>query len=101
LAGVALRLDFSLPIQGPVTVGVRAESIDIGDGPLTFESDLLEHLGATQLIHGNLGKSPLVISVPTGHQLIRPVERLQLSVRTADLHFFDPASGRRIQTSPV
>jgi sn-glycerol 3-phosphate transport system ATP-binding protein len=101
LAGVAVKLDFSLPIQGPVTVGLRAESIQVGEGPLSFESDLIEHLGATQLIHGHLGESPLVISVSSGHHTTRTGERLQLSVRTADLHFFDPASGRRIQTSPV
>ncbi len=81
---------------GPVTLGVRPEDLRLAPGggaglPLAVQD--VEELGASRLVHGRAGEAVLTLAVPAGTEL--PAEVRVISDPSA-LHFFDPATGRRI-----
>ncbi len=117
--GVAQLFGTSVPVppgaDGAITVGLRPEHIEAGDGPVTFVArpNLVESLGSEKYIYfaapednrppGFLTRSEedrrgdrliarLINSGP-----IRIGEPVTLSFDPARLHVFDPASGRAIR----
>ena len=81
---------------GPVKFGLRPERIQIsgsGEG-LRVEVGVLEDLGATRLIHARPGDQDLTIAQDS--DLPEPSSEALVTFRQGDVHFFDPASGRRI-----
>jgi len=81
--------------QGHVTLGVRAESVRAGESVWTFETEIVEHLGSHQHVHGRLLGQPFVISRPNGGPRVQPGDRFGIHFDAADLHWFG-ADGRRM-----
>ena len=99
LGPALIDLGAAVPAQGTVTVGLRAEDLRLhpgGEGSLPFRIDYVEELGAQRLVHGFVGDQPLVAAVSSENLL---PETASLSIAPCRLHFFDSASGRRIDWS--
>jgi sn-glycerol 3-phosphate transport system ATP-binding protein len=105
LAGTgALRV--TLPLAGatsaatgtPVALGVRPEHLQpVADGPLEFEVELAEPLGADTLLHGRFGEARELVTVrQSGHVVAKPGERRRFSADASHLHLFDSQTGRRV-----
>ena len=111
LLGNGARL--ALPADGApaepnrlVTIGVRPEHLaPAEDGPLRFEVELVEHLGADTLLYGeasaatgggNGDKGGLVTVRLSGHHALAMGTVLGLTAEPAQLHLFDAATGRRL-----
>ncbi len=88
----------------PVIVGIRPEHIHIGpqhDGiHLTAHLDLVEELGAGQLVYTSIGDSHLIISVPTDAEW-EPSEQVTLAILPHRIHLFDSQSGARLTGEPA
>lgn len=97
--GAVLRLD--QPARGgagaKVTLGVRPEHLDaVPQGPLSFQVELVEALGADTLVHGRLSGGETLIARFDGTTQIRNGDRLSLAAAPADLHLFDAGNGQRL-----
>jgi sn-glycerol 3-phosphate transport system ATP-binding protein len=96
LGPALMELGSTVPTQGAVTVGLRAEDLRLHqglDGCMPFRIDYVEELGAQRLVHGLVGDQPMVASLSAEIPL---PETASLSIAPFRLHFFDKASGRRI-----
>jgi sn-glycerol 3-phosphate transport system ATP-binding protein len=82
----------------PVALGIRPEHLlPLSDGPLEFEIDMAEPLGADTLLHGRFGAAREQVTVREGgHVQTKPGERRRFSVGTTRLHLFDSQTGKRI-----
>ncbi|MBT9385927.1 sn-glycerol-3-phosphate ABC transporter ATP-binding protein UgpC [Pseudooceanicola sp. CBS1P-1] len=101
------------PRPGPVIAGIRPEAlVQDAEGPLHGEVAFVEDLGASLLAHVALPEGALVrgqadqdgadlsalrlrVSLPATAPL-RPGTPIRLTPDAARLHFFDPATGKRI-----
>jgi len=99
--GVCATAAFSVPAAGPpraVTVAVRPEHLVLTPGD-DAEVTLLEDLGAELVVYVQAGGQSLVTLVPAGQAGFVPGCRVGLSVMRGAANLFDPATGRRVQTS--
>ncbi|WP_420862590.1 sn-glycerol-3-phosphate import ATP-binding protein UgpC [Algirhabdus cladophorae] len=84
--------------SGKVTVGIRPEHI-ITDpaGPLSITVQMGEPLGANTLLHGRITGSndAFTLSLAGVHHAVTG-EAMQFGVDPANLHFFDPETGVRL-----
>jgi sn-glycerol 3-phosphate transport system ATP-binding protein len=105
LAGSGVR-PVSLPLAQPtsaatgtpVALGLRPEHLlPSSDGPLEFEIEMAEPLGADTLLHGRFGDVRELVTVRQGgHVTARPGELRRFSIGATRLHLFDSLTGRRI-----
>ena len=91
-----LDLGHYAPTSGPVTVGIRAEDLQVNKtGELTIKArlDYVEELGATRLAHCLIGEQRCIAAlspdIPLG-------DEVSFSVELAKLHFYDAETGKRI-----
>jgi sn-glycerol 3-phosphate transport system ATP-binding protein len=106
LAGTAANGSISLPLALPtsapvgtaVALGVRPEHLHPApDGPLQFEVELAEPLGADTLLHGRFGAARELVTVRQGgHVIARPGETRHFKAEPGHLHLFESQTGRRI-----
>ena len=82
----------------PVALGLRPEHVlPSSDGPLEFEIEMAEPLGADTLLHGRFGDARELVTVRQGgHVTAQPGEPRRFSIGATRLHLFDSQSGRRI-----
>jgi sn-glycerol 3-phosphate transport system ATP-binding protein len=82
----------------PVALGLRPEHLQpAADGPLEFEVELAEPLGADTLLHGRFGEARELVTVRQGgHVMAKPGERRRFAADASNLHLFDSQTGRRI-----
>jgi sn-glycerol 3-phosphate transport system ATP-binding protein len=82
----------------PVAVGIRPEHLHpAADGPLEFEIELAEPLGADTLLHGRFGEARELVTVRQGgHVLAQPGEKRRFKADPGHLHLFDSQTGKRI-----
>ena len=82
----------------PVAVGLRPEHLlPASDGPLEFEIEMAEPLGADTLLHGRFGDARELVTVRQGgHVMAPPGEGARFSIGATRLHLFDSQTGRRI-----
>ena len=82
----------------PVAVGIRPEHLHpAADGPLEFEIELAEPLGADTLLHGRFGEAREVVTVRQGgHVLAKPGEKRRFKAGPEHIHLFDSQTGKRI-----
>jgi len=78
--------------EGTVSIGVRAEGVRIGDGPVTATVEVVEHLGWESLVH---------VVTSTGAKLVARVSAatvaagsVALGLDPDALHFFDSDGNR-------
>src|SRR6185312_4111067 len=108
--GTALRLDCGplVPLDGAwggpdgrrLTVGVRPEEVELGEGGLSMAVELVERLGSESLVHGRVagagavGNETLVVKLPGP---VAVSGTIPLILPAARLHVFDGDTGRRIE----
>ncbi|MBN9514288.1 MAG: sn-glycerol-3-phosphate import ATP-binding protein UgpC [Alphaproteobacteria bacterium] len=82
----------------PVALGIRPEHLHPDtDGPLEFEIELAEPLGADTLLHGRFGEAQELVTVRQGgHVQAKPGEKRRFKAEPGHLHVFDSQSGKRI-----
>jgi sn-glycerol 3-phosphate transport system ATP-binding protein len=105
LAGTNANGTISLPLAQPtsapvgtaVALGVRPEHLHpTTDGPLQFEVELAEPLGADTLLHGRFGAARELVTVRQGgHVIARPGEMRHFKAEPGHLHLFDSQTGKR------
>jgi sn-glycerol 3-phosphate transport system ATP-binding protein len=81
-----------------VLLGVRPEHLEpssASDAVLTAEVDLIEPLGADTLAHGHVDGTRIVARLPASTRVAEG--RLPLRFDPANRHYFDVASGARIE----
>ncbi|MBM3648854.1 MAG: sn-glycerol-3-phosphate import ATP-binding protein UgpC [Alphaproteobacteria bacterium] len=96
----------NLPLARPTTaaagaavaLGVRPEHLHpAADGPLQFEVELAEPLGADTLLHGRFGAAHELVTVrQSGHVQAAPGEKRRFKADPGHLHLFDSDKGKRI-----
>ncbi len=99
LGPALIDLGATVPTQGAVTVGLRAEDLRLhegAEGSLPFRIDYVEELGSQRLVHGMVGDQAMVAALSSEIPL---PETASLSIAPSRLHFFDTASGQRIDWS--
>jgi sn-glycerol 3-phosphate transport system ATP-binding protein len=82
----------------PVALGIRPEHLHPDpDGPLEFEIELAEPLGADTLLHGRFGEAHELVTVRQGgHVQAKPGEKRRFKAEPGHLHVFDSQTGKRI-----
>ena len=92
---------------GPVTIGLRAEALNIRQGGafvphngLKATFDFAEELGVGQHIHAEVAGSPLVIHVDGRHPFTLGAS-LNIDVSPRDMQLFDSVTGLRITETDV
>jgi len=97
-----VRLPLAVPTSAapgtPVALGLRPEHLlPASDGPLEFEVELAEPLGADTLLHGRFGDVRELVTVRQGgHVTAAPGELRRFSIGATRLHLFDSQTGKRI-----
>jgi sn-glycerol 3-phosphate transport system ATP-binding protein len=79
-------------------VGIRPEHMTPGQpgvGHVTLPVDSCELLGADNLVHGRWGRHDVTVRLPHAHRPARG-EALEVALPAQRLHFFDPATGKRV-----
>ena len=87
----------SAAVGTAVALGVRPEHLlPPADGPLQFEVELAEPLGADTLLHGRFGAARELVTVRQGgHVIARPGEMRHFKAEPGHLHLFDSQTGKR------
>ena len=95
---LTLGLRTAAPAGSPVALGVRPEHLHpASDGPLEFEIELAEPLGADTLLHGRFGEAHELVTVRQGgHVQAKPGEKRRFKAEPGHLHVFDSQTGKRI-----
>lgn len=101
--GAELPLPAGLPADRPIVVGVRPEDLQRVDGAsspgnlrLAVLVDLIETVGNEAFIHASVGAWRLIVR-SSPYDLPPLGSSITLQVVPDRLHFFDAASGRRIE----
>jgi sn-glycerol 3-phosphate transport system ATP-binding protein len=96
---LALARPAPIPVGTAVALGLRPEHLTpAADGPLEFEIELAEPLGADTLLHGRFGTARELVTVrQSGHVMAQPGERRRFAVEASRLHLFDSQGGRRLR----
>lgn len=102
-SGHYFKPHFDLPphYQGKtVKIGIRPEKIQLSqqkpavENPFLLSVSVVEDLGAQRVIHGNLGKQPLLAITEMSNVLAD--EALYFSVASRDIYLFDGETGQAI-----
>ncbi len=97
-----IRLPLAQPTSAgagaAVALGIRPEHLHPDpDGPLQFEVELAEPLGADTLLHGRFGSARELVTVRQGgHVIARPGENRRFKAEPGHLHLFDSQTGKRL-----
>ncbi len=80
-----------------VVVGIRPEHlVPVASGGIPARVEVVEAVGSEAYLHLDFGGQALVARLPP-HGLPSPREQIRLRPDPARIHFFDPATGDRIQ----
>jgi sn-glycerol 3-phosphate transport system ATP-binding protein len=81
--------------EGEALLGVRPEHLAPADAGIPLTVELVEVLGADMLVHGRTGGEAVIARLPDG---THPAygQMLHLRFDGPRMHWFDPATGRRI-----
>ena len=98
--GGGLRVALPVPVPQlvghDVLLGVRPEHLVVAADGLPLVVELVEVLGADMLVHGKVGEDSVIVRLPDGaHPAFG--EQIQCTFDAARLHWFDPATGARIE----
>ncbi len=101
-----IDLGKAVPTQGAVTVGFRAEDLQVAApggtaghvGTMPLRVDYVEELGSQRLVHGTVGDQTVTVALGADAPLSG---EMQVAVPIGRLHFFDAETGRRLAWSSV
>ena len=80
------------PVNGPVTMGIRPEDINIGaDCEIPFTVDIVEELGAHRLLHGKLDGQDFTIHVAKDR--VVSAGPIHMTINPAAVVLFDAETG--------
>ena len=99
VAGFIGSPPMNLVPRGGKLLGVRPEDLEPcaqGEAMLTAQVDLVEQLGADILIHGTIEGTRIVARQPASRNIA--LGSLPLRFDPARAHYFDPASGSRLDS---
>jgi sn-glycerol 3-phosphate transport system ATP-binding protein len=86
--------------DGPVKLGIRPEHlVKTSDAALNASIQMSEPLGANTLLHGKLtgfDNIAITASLPGVHLLETKSFHIGFAVEPANIHLFDPETGRRL-----
>ena len=100
IGGKVLPLPSRPPRNGPLILGTRPEHLVIDPmGAWNFQVDVVETLGAERLIYGHLLGATVTLRIDGTLAAPTPGTSMRLSIDARRLHWFDPASGRRLEYS--
>ncbi len=91
---------------GKLVLGVRPEHLELAKdggatGTIDSEADVVEYLGADELIHANTGGLDLVALISSDNR-VKPGDKLVFTAPPEKLHLFDPETTASImQRQPV
>lgn len=92
----------ALHLDGAITLGLRPEHLFPGAGPrggdMLATVELVEGMGAETMVHLRVGTERLVMRIP-GDQEVPTVGELTCHADLSRAHYFDAATGARIDTS--
>ena len=104
VGGTSLHLPLAAPREGELTLGLRPEHALPHDGqavaadatawPLKVE--MVEMLGAERLVYGRLGEAAFTLRIDGTDTPPRPGDEVLLQAPGERLHWFDPATGQRV-----
>ncbi len=90
---------FAAETGAKVDVGLRPEEAKVDAAPASgtprLNWDVTEELGATRLLHGTLAGEPFVLALAS--DAAEPGREIPLATLPANIHLFDPASGRSLR----
>ena len=96
VGGQTLALPAPAPRAGELLLGVRPEHAELGSSGWPLKVEMLEMLGAERLVYGRLGEAAFTLRIEA---VATPPQRgntVNLMVEARQLHWFDPATGRRV-----
>ncbi|MDR3473404.1 MAG: ABC transporter ATP-binding protein [Devosia sp.] len=98
------ELRFPLPPRGislapgeAVTLGIRPEDVALAETGIPARADIVEHLGALQIVHCVAGGHRILAQVPDSQSLHRG-DPLFIRVAAQQLYLFSASSGEAIHT---
>ena len=98
VGGQVLALPKAAPRSGELYLGARPEHLTVADGndgwPMQVE--MVEMLGAERIVYGQLGGELSTVSIDGTHRAPHVGERIHVRADAEHLHWFDAASGKRI-----
>jgi len=77
--------------------GIRPEHLDVGDAGWEVRTETVELLGAERLIYGRIGGEQIIVRIEEGQPSPAPEQVIHVNPRADRLHWFDAATGRRIE----
>jgi sn-glycerol 3-phosphate transport system ATP-binding protein len=95
--GATLTLPAPAPRLGDLILGVRPEHLQIdADGSWRLLVEMVEMLGAERLVYGRLGGVAATVRMDSTLPAPRPGDQLPLAAQAHHVHWFDPATQRRL-----
>jgi sn-glycerol 3-phosphate transport system ATP-binding protein len=76
--------------------GIRPEHVIVGDSGWPLQVDTVELLGAERLVYGRLADEQLIVRLDESHAAPKVGETIQVRPREERVHWFDPATGKRL-----
>ena len=96
VGGQTLELPAPAPRAGELLLGVRPEHAELASSGWPLKVEMLEMLGAERLVYGRLGAASFTLRIEAVHTPPRGGDTVHLQVQARQLHWFDPATGRRV-----
>jgi sn-glycerol 3-phosphate transport system ATP-binding protein len=96
LAGATIPLPAPAPREGDLVLGMRPEHLHLDPTGWPMRVDLVEMLGAERLVHGRVGAQVLTVRIDGTLSPPAAGTSVGVAVAPANLHWFDPATRRRL-----
>jgi len=94
-----ITLPAPAPWAGELILGVRPEHCELGaDGSWRLAVEVVELLGAERLVHGRFGDEPFTLRVEGTATPPKAGTAVAINVAPAHVHWFDPATQRRVES---
>ncbi len=89
----------ALPGTGNVVVGIRPEKIRLfskqGEGRLRLEVELVEKLGAGELLYSHIGDQPIIVNMPDSSTVA--LDECWAELPPESCYFFSSESHKRLE----
>ena len=98
IGGHELQLPRAAPRAGDLILGARPEHLDVDpQGAWPLQVEMVEMLGAERIVYGILGGELVMVRVDGTQVPPKVGDSVRLRIAAEHLHWFDAASGRRIE----